>query len=236
MILGEHCTRDCAFCNISHDVPQKVDESEPQKVAEAIAELGLRHAVVTSVTRDDLEDGGAALFADMIYAVRRTAPGCRVEVLIPDLNGDRRALKRILGAGPDVLGHNLETVPRLYPEVRSRALYRRSLEVLRNSRELQPQIPVKSGLMLGMGETRAEVVTVMADLLASGCCLLTLGQYLQPTRNHVPVQRYVPPEEFAAMREEGLKMGFKHVETGPLVRSSYHAEEQFEEVVHAANK
>ncbi|MBN2428470.1 MAG: lipoyl synthase [Deltaproteobacteria bacterium] len=236
MILGDCCTRDCAFCNVSHGTPKTVDEGEPRKVAEAIAELQLRHAVVTSVTRDDLADGGAALFVDLIRAVRRAAPDCRVEVLIPDLGGDRRALEKILEAGPDILGHNLETVPRLYARVRSQAVYQRSLDVLRNSRKMKPDIPTKSGLMVGMGETRSEIANAMKDLVDAGCRLLTLGQYLQPTRKHFPVQRYVAPEEFADMREEGLEIGFIHVEAGPLVRSSYHAEEQFKEVIHAEGK
>jgi len=236
MILGDRCTRDCAFCNVKSGPPEKVDTAEARKVAEAIAELQLRHAVVTSVTRDDLIDGGASLFVELIHAVRHQAPGCRLEILIPDLGGNSAALAKILEAGPDILGHNLETVPRLYPRVRSRASYRRSLELLRHSRELKPEIPAKSGLMLGMGETREEITGVMKDLLDAGCRLLTLGQYLQPTRQHFPVRRYVPPEEFRDMREEGLTLGFKHVEAGPLVRSSYHAEEQFEEVLNATGK
>jgi lipoic acid synthetase len=191
---------------------------------------------VTSVTRDDLKDGGASLFVELIHALRREAPGCRLEILIPDLKGNRQALGKILEAGPDVLGHNVETVPRLYPLVRSQASYQRSLELLKNSREINPVIPTKSGLMLGMGETPEEVISVMKDLLGARCRLLTLGQYLQPTRAHFPVQRYVSPEEFGDIREEGLSLGFIHVEAGPLVRSSYHAEEQFEEVVNAEGK
>ena len=236
MILGDRCTRDCAFCNVSHGIPEKVDAAEPGKVAKAIAELQLRHAVVTSVTRDDLPDGGASLFVELIRAVRRQAPDCRLEMLIPDLEGNRQALEEILAAGPDILGHNLETVPRLYPQVRPQASYRRSLGLLQNCREIKPEIPTKSSLMVGMGESRAEIVTAMEDLLDVGCQLLTLGQYLQPTRHHFPVQRFVPPEEFRDMREKGLALGFKHVESGPLVRSSYHAEEQFEEVLNAKGK
>jgi lipoic acid synthetase len=236
MVLGDLCTRDCAFCNVVHGNPQKVDPEEPVKVARAIAELQLKHAVVTSVTRDDLMDGGASLFVELIHAVRREAPGCRMEILIPDLDGNRQALEKILEAGPDVLGHNVETVPRLYPHVRSQASYQRSLELLNYSREIKPEIPTKSGLMLGMGETREEVISVMKDLLDAGCRLLTLGQYLQPTKAHFHVQRYVSPDEFGELREQGLGLGFKHVEAGPLVRSSYHAEEQFEEVVNAECK
>jgi lipoyl synthase len=236
MILGELCTRDCAFCNVSHGTPQNPDPEEPLKVARAIAELELKYAVVTSVTRDDLSDGGASLFADLIRVVRRETTGCRLELLIPDLGGNWKALEKILEAGPDVLGHNMETVPRLYPHVRAQACYQQSLDLLRTSGKLKADIPTKSGLMVGMGETRAEVSTVMENLLETGCRLLTVGQYLQPTRNHFPVKRYVSPEEFGEIREEGLNLGFVHVEAGPLVRSSYHAEEQFKEVLNAGNK
>lgn len=229
MILGEHCTRGCRFCNVAHQTPAPPDPDEPVKVARAIAELGLRHAVITSVTRDDLIDGGAAQFAALTGEIRRQAPDCRIELLIPDLAGDRDALATILSAGPDILGHNLETVPRLYPSARQGADYRRSLQLLANARELAPQIPTKSGLMLGLGEERAELLQVLEDLLQSGCSLLTLGQYLQPTREHLPVVRFVPPEEFAELAGIGRQLGFDHVEAGPLVRSSYHAEQQFQE-------
>jgi lipoic acid synthetase len=232
MILGNRCTRNCAFCNVEGSPPSPPDPREPQRVAKAVAELGLRHAVVTSVTRDDLTDGGAAHFARLTGAIRAAASGCKVELLIPDLQGDRQALTTILEAGPDILGHNLETVPRLYPTVRQGASYERSLRLLADAREIAPHIPTKSGLMLGMEETRPEVLAVMKDLREAGCALLTLGQYLAPTRLHHPVTRFVPPEEFAELREEGLRLGFTHVEAGPLVRSSYHAEEQFEEALH----
>jgi lipoic acid synthetase len=232
MILGDRCTRSCRFCNVQDGAPLPPDPQEPLKVARAVAELGLKHAVVTSVTRDDLADGGADQFARLTEAIRRDAPGCRVELLIPDLAGNRQALATILAAGPDILGHNLETVPRLYPAVRQGAVYERSLQLLADARELAPQIPTKSGLMLGMGEERTELQAVLADLRRAGCSLLTLGQYLSPTRGHYPVARYLPPAEFAELRDEALALGFRHVEAGPLVRSSYHAEEQFAEASH----
>lgn len=231
MILGDRCTRDCAFCNVGGGAPLPPDPREPEAVAKAVAELGLRHAVVTSVTRDDLPDGGAAHFARLTQAIREAAPDCKVELLIPDLRGDRKALQKILAAGPDILGHNLETVPRLYPQVRRGASYERSLSLLAGARKMAPRIPAKSGLMLGMEERREEIIQVMEDLLRAGCSLLTLGQYLAPTRRHHPVTRFVPPEEFDELREQGLRLGFTHVEAGPLVRSSYHAEEQFEEAL-----
>ena len=228
MILGNHCTRDCRFCNVSHDTPLSVDQQEPRKIAEAIRELQLHHAVITSVTRDDLDDGGASHFAAVTRAIRELRPECRVEILIPDLQGNLQALKCILDAQPQVLGHNLETVPRLYHAARSGADYQRSLWLLAQARDFAPAIPTKSGLMLGMGETQQEVLSVIKDLRATGCEMLTLGQYLQPTRQHLPVVRYIEPDEFSELREAGLKAGFKHVEAGPLVRSSYHAAEQFE--------
>jgi lipoic acid synthetase len=233
MILGDRCTRNCRFCNVGDGSPLPPDLQEPAKVAAAIAELGLRHAVITSVTRDDLPDGGASHFARLTEETRKAAPGCRVELLIPDLQGSREALSTILSAGPDILGHNLETVPRLYSAARRGAVYRRSLELLAWAREMAPSIPTKSGLMLGLGETDEEVAAVLADLRRADCALLTLGQYLAPTRDHHPVERYVSPEEFALWRRQGLALGFDHVEAGPLVRSSYHAEEQFAEVGHA---
>jgi len=229
MILGDRCTRGCRFCNVRGSEPLPPDPQEPAKVARAVAELGLRHAVVTSVTRDDLPDGGAAQFARLTQEIRRAAPGCRIELLIPDLGGSRQALAEVLAASPDILGHNLETVPRLYPLVRLGADYARSLRLLAAARELAPQVPTKSGLMLGMGEERDELLAVFADLLQAGCKRLTLGQYLAPSRGHHPVARYVPPAEFAELRRQALELGFRHVEAGPLVRSSYHAEEQFAE-------
>ncbi|MGW8312097.1 MAG: lipoyl synthase [Desulfuromonadales bacterium] len=232
MILGNVCTRDCRFCNVAHAHPLPVDHQEAAKVANAVSELGLRHAVITSVTRDDLTDGGAEQFAAVTRAIHSCSPQCRVELLIPDLQGDISALQAILEAKPEVLGHNLETVPRLYRLVRSGANYRRSLDLLKAAKQIAPAIPTKSGLMLGMGETKAEVLAVMRDLQEAGCSMLTLGQYLQPTCNHVPVFRYVDPSEFRELREIGLQFGFDHVEAGPLVRSSYHAAEQFEGDLH----
>jgi lipoic acid synthetase len=228
MILGDHCTRDCRFCNVTHETPLAVDPQEADKVAKAIAELKLNHAVITSVTRDDLEDGGAAQFAAVTRAIHAYRQGCRVELLVPDLQGNHEALSTILAAKPEVFGHNLETVPRLYPLARAGADYQRSLDLLAAAAQTAPDIPTKSGLMLGMGETMDEIPAVMQDLRQAGCRMLTLGQYLQPTRHHLPVVRYVEPAEFASLRDAGLQLGFAHVEAGPLVRSSYHAAEQFE--------
>jgi lipoic acid synthetase len=229
MVLGDRCTRGCAFCNVARHKPFPPDPAEPEKIAQAVAELGLRHAVVTTVTRDDLPDGGASHLAAVTLAIRQRAPGCRVELLISDLGGDEEALRTVLASSPDVLGHNVETVPRLYPAVRRGADYGRSLQLLQRARELSPQIPTKSGLMLGMGEERDELLAVLRNLRRVGCSILTLGQYLAPTRDHHPVARFVPPEEFDQLRREALALGFDHVEAGPLVRSSYHAEEQYEE-------
>ena len=228
MILGDHCTRDCRFCNVTHDTPLTVDPHEADRVAQAVTELGLKHAVITSVTRDDLADGGASQFAAVTRAIHDRNQKCRVELLIPDLQGDHEALKVILAAKPEVLGHNMETVRRLYRVARAGADYQRSLEFLAASKRMAPDIPTKSGLMLGMGETIDEIIVVMKDLHLSGCTMLTLGQYLQPTRNHLPVVRYADPEEFKQLRQTGLQHGVAHIEAGPLVRSSYHAAEQFE--------
>lgn len=204
------------------------EEDEPERVAEAVAKMGLRYAVVTSVNRDDEPDGGAAIFSRTIAEIRRRVPGCRVEVLIPDFRGVWPALETVLSARPDVLNHNVETVPRLYRQVRRGAIYERSLELLRRAKEFAPEIPAKTGMMLGLGESREEVLSAMADLAAQGTDILTLGQYLQPTREHLPIVRYVHPDEFAEYKQLGEQMGFKHVEAGPLVRSSYHAFEQSE--------
>jgi lipoic acid synthetase len=228
MILGDHCTRDCRFCNVTHETPLPIDPQETDKVAKAIAELKLNHAVITSVTRDDLEDGGAVQFAALTRAIHAYRPECRVELLVPDLQGNHEALSTILMAKPEIFGHNLETVPRLYPLARAGADYQRSLDLLAAAAQTAPDIPTKSGLMLGMGETPDEILSVMQNLQKAGCRMLTLGQYLQPTRHHLPVVRYVEPAEFASLRDAGLQLGFAHVEAGPLVRSSYHAAEQFE--------
>lgn len=226
MILGDICTRACRFCAVKTGLPTELDLQEPERVAEAVEQMGVRYAVVTSVARDDLRDGGASIFAETIRAIRRRNPFTSVEVLIPDFLGNWDALKIVMDAKPDVLNHNIETVERRSDRVRSKAKYRRSLELLRRAKEMQPQIPTKSSIMLGVGETYEEVVQAMRDLRDHNVDIVTLGQYLQPTKKHLKVERYVPPEEFRALKEEGLRMGFSHVEAGPLVRSSYHAHEQ----------
>ena len=223
MILGNVCTRRCGFCAVEKGAPLPVDYDEPRRVAEAVAAMGLRFAVITSVNRDDRPDGGAELFALTIRAIRERIPGCGVEVLTPDFQGNLAAVKTVLDAAPQVFNHNTETVPRLYRQVRLGARYERSLEVLAYARGAAPAIPTKSGLMLGLGETNAEVLAVMRDLRAAQVEILTLGQYLRPSPRHLPIVRYVPPAGFDELRREGYGMGFAHVEAGPLVRSSYHA-------------
>lgn len=225
MILGNLCTRRCGFCAVQKGAPLEVDYDEPNRVAEACAQLGLKYAVVTSVNRDDRRNGGAEIFAMTIRAIRERIPGCRVEVLVPDFQGSREAMAVVMDAEPDVLNHNIETVPRLYKQVRLGARYERSLEMLGYAKELKPGIPSKSGLMVGLGETNEEVVAVLRDLRAHGVEIATIGQYLRPTPKHLPVLRYATPEEFAEYRRAGMEMGFAHVESGPLVRSSYHAHE-----------
>jgi len=225
MILGNVCTRRCGFCAVQKGGPLPVDYDEPRRVAEAVAALGLRYAVVTSVNRDDRKDGGADLFVSTIGAIRARVPGCRVEVLVPDFQGSHAAMRAVMDAHPDVLNHNTETVPRLYRQVRLGARYERSLEMLRYAKELGPETPVKSGLMLGLGETQEEVLGVMRDLRAHGVDILTLGQYLRPSPKHLPIVKYVTPEEFQEFRRAGSAIGFAHVEAGPLVRSSYHADD-----------
>jgi lipoyl synthase len=225
MILGNVCTRRCGFCAVEKGAPLPVDYDEPNRVAEAVAAMGLKFAVITSVNRDDRWDGGAELFALVIRAIRARVPGCGVEVLVPDFQGNNAAVETVMGAAPDVFDHNLETVPRLYRQVRLGARYERSLEVLGYAKRIAPATPTKSGLMLGLGERPDEVLEVMRDLRASGVDILTLGQYLRPTQKHLPILRYVPPEEFGELRLAGMEMGFAHVEAGPLVRSSYHAAE-----------
>ena len=227
MILGNICTRACGFCAVPSGKPAAPpDEMEPERVAEAVERMGLRYAVVTSVNRDDQPDGGAVIFARTISGIRARVPDCKVEVLIPDFRGDWRALETVIAARPDVLNHNTETVPRLYHDVRKGAIYERSLELLRRAKFLAPAMPTKTGLMLGLGETREEVLAAMQDLAAQGTNILTLGQYMQPTREHLPVVRFVHPDEFADYKALGERMGFSHIESGPLVRSSYHAFEQ----------
>jgi lipoyl synthase len=229
MILGNICTRSCGFCAVPSGKPLGPPEvDEPERVAEAVERMGLKYAVVTSVNRDDQADGGSKIFARTIERIRERVPGCRVEVLIPDFRGDWRALETVMAARPDVLNHNMETVPRLYRQVRRGAVYERSLELLRRAGEMAPGTPTKTGMMLGLGEEREEVLGAMRDIAAQGTHILTLGQYMQPTKEHLPIARYVHPDEFAEYKRLGEEMGFKHVEAGPLVRSSYHAFEQEE--------
>ena len=226
MLLGEVCTRRCGFCAVPKGRPQAIDGQEPRRVAEAVRTLGLRHAVVTSVNRDDDNLGGAQIFAATIREIRRLSPLCRVEVLIPDFQGVEEALRVVVDAAPDVLNHNTETVPRLYRVVRSGARYARSLLLLATAKKLSPAMVTKSGLMVGLGETTAELVEVFRDLGSRGVDILTIGQYLRPSRDHLPIARFYTPEEFEFLREAALGCGFRHVESGPLVRSSYHAHEQ----------
>lgn len=233
MILGDRCTRNCGFCAVSHKPLTLPDAGEPVRVAQAVASLKLTFAVITSVTRDDLADGGACHFAETIREIHRQAPDTGIEILIPDLQGNWQALAEILAADPDVLNHNLETVPRLYSKVRPQAVYQRSLSLLRKSKELHPEIPTKSGLMVGLGETADELRSTMADLLKHGCDILTIGQYLQPSKSHLAVERFVTPEEFEQFREEAVTMGFKGVASSPTVRSSFEAGTLYQEVVHS---
>src|SRR6201998_3706657 len=229
MILGNICTRACGFCAVPSGKPLgPPEEDEPERVAEAVERMGLRYAVVTSVNRDDQPDGGAAIFAHTISQIRERVPGCRVEVLIPDFRGDWSPLETVVAARPDVLNQNMETVPRLYRRVRKGAVYERSLELLRRAGEMAPGLPTKTGMMLGLGETRDEVLAAMEEIAAQGTHILTLGQYLQPTPETLPAERFVHPDEFAEFKRAGESMSFKHVEAGPLVRSSYHAFEQEE--------
>jgi lipoic acid synthetase len=223
MILGNVCTRRCGFCAVEKGAPLPVDYDEPRRVAEAVEAMGLRFAVITSVNRDDREDGGAELFALVVAAIRQRVAGCGVEVLVPDFQGSHAAVDTVLAAAPDVFNHNTETVPRLYWQVRLGARYDRSLDVLDHAKRTAPAVPTKSGLMLGLGETNAEILQVMLDLRAQQVDILTLGQYLRPSPKHLPIVRYVPPEEFDELRAAAREMGFAHVEAGPLVRSSYHA-------------
>jgi lipoic acid synthetase len=225
MILGEVCTRACAYCAVSHGRPAPVDEAEPVRVAEAIETLGLSYVVVTSVDRDDLKDGGASIFARTIAETRARVPRCRIEVLIPDFQGKEVPLHDVLDAGPDILNHNTETVPRLYRMARSGGRYARTLELLDRARRYAPEIPTKSGLMVGLGEERDELIATLRDLRDVGCQILTIGQYLAPSRQHAPMVRYYSPQEFADLKATALDLGFVHVESGPLVRSSYHAHE-----------
>lgn len=226
MILGDICTRACRFCAVKTGLPTELDWQEPERVAEAAEQMGLRHVVVTSVARDDLQDGGAAIFAATIQAIRKRLPLAGVEVLIPDFQGDETSLETVLAAKPDILNHNVETVERMSDRVRSKAKYPRSLELLQRSKRIAPAIPTKSSLMVGVGETWDEILRTMDDLRAVDCDIMTIGQYLQPSLKHLPVSAFYTPEQFAGLKEEGKRRGFRHVESGPLVRSSYHAHEQ----------
>jgi lipoyl synthase len=223
MILGDTCTRSCGFCAVKTGRPKELDWDEPRRVADAVKQMGLRHAVITSVNRDERKDGGAPIFAETIRLIREEVPECKIEVLIPDFKGSEEALVTVLDAKPDVLNHNVETVPRLYRTVRPQAKYRQSLDLLERAK--RRGFITKSGIMVGIGEEPEEVLVVMRDLRTVGCDILTIGQYLQPTKTHLPIERFVHPDEFTRYREEGKKMGFRHVESGPLVRSSYHAEQ-----------
>ncbi len=225
MILGDICTRACSYCAVSHGRPASVDTAEPARVANAIRTLDLNYVVITSVDRDDLPDGGASIFADTIRDTRRQLPDCRIEVLIPDFQGNELALHAVLDARPDILNHNTETVPRLYRMTRSGGRYSRTLELLHRSRTYAPDIPTKSGLMVGLGEEKQELLETLEDLRKTGCGILTIGQYLRPSAGHAPMIRYYHPDEFRELKEQALAMGFVHVESGPLVRSSYHAHE-----------
>ena len=226
MILGDVCTRNCAYCAVTHGRPPKYDPSEPERVAQAATQMHLQHVVLTSVDRDDLPDFGAWAFAETIRLIKAANPDTSVEVLVPDFQGNEQSIRTVLDAGPDIYNHNTETVPRLYRRCRPGGRYERVMEIFRTSRRIAPHIPTKTGLILGMGETLEEVVPVMKDLRAVDVDILTLGQYLRPSDGHIPLDRYVTPDEFKQLRDIGMELGFRHVESGPLVRSSYHAWEQ----------
>ncbi|ALQ70513.1 lipoyl synthase [Bacillus tropicus] len=226
MILGAVCTRACRFCAVKTGLPTELDLQEPERVADSVVQMGLKHVVITAVARDDLKDGGAAVFAETVRAVRRKNPFTSIEVLPSDMGGVEENLKMLMDAKPDILNHNIETVRRLSDRVRARAKYERSLEFLRRAKEMQPDIPTKSSIMVGLGETREDLIEAMDDLRANNVDILTLGQYLQPSKKHLPVLKYYPPAEFAELKEIALSKGFSHCEAGPLVRSSYHADEQ----------
>lgn len=230
LIMGSRCTRNCRFCAVTEGPLEPPDPEEPARVASVARQMELKYVVVTSVTRDDLPDGGAGIFAETIEKIRQEIPAVCVEVLIPDFQGDMEALETVLNAHPDVLNHNVETVPRLYPEVRPQADYRRSLGLIQHAHEYDPALLTKSGLMLGLGENRTEISRTLEDMLKAGCRMLTLGQYLQPSKDHLPVKRYIPPEEFEEWRKTALQLGFVEVASGPFVRSSYHARELFQEI------
>ncbi len=226
MILGDVCTRNCAYCAVAHGRPPKFDPAEPERVAQAAAQMSLQHVVLTSVDRDDLPDFGAWAFAETIRQIKDKVPGCSVEVLVPDFQGRESSIRAVLDANPDIYNHNTETVPRLYKKCRPGGRYQRVMEIFRTSKRIAPQIPTKTGIILGMGETIEEVLSTMRELREVDVDILTLGQYLRPSADHIPIDRYVTPEEFALLKREGMAMGYRHVESGPLVRSSYHAWEQ----------
>jgi lipoic acid synthetase len=229
MILGDVCTRACRFCAVTSGRPTELDIGEPLRVAESVADLGLRHAVITSVDRDDLRDGGAGIFARTIRAIRRRSPGTSIEVLTPDFQGDREAIRAVADARPDIFNHNTETVPRLYARIRPKAVFSRSLGLLAFAKEVQPDLITKSGVMVGLGEEKDELMEVFREMRRHCVDVLTVGQYLRPSRKHAEVVRYYRPEEFVELKERALALGFEHVESGPLVRSSYHADEQIPE-------
>ncbi len=226
MILGDVCTRNCGYCAVSHGRPPKYDLGEPDRIGTAIAQMNLQHAVITSVDRDDLPDFGAYIFAETIRQIHQRLPGCSVEVLVPDFQGNEDAIRTVLAAGPEIYNHNTETVPRLYKRARPGGRYERVMQIFRFVKREAPHIPTKTGIMVGLGETKEELVAVMHDLRAVNVDILTLGQYLRPSNDHLPLDRYYTPDEFRELREIGMRLGFKHVEAGPLVRSSYHAWEQ----------
>lgn len=226
MILGDTCTRGCRFCAVKTGLPNELDWGEPERVAESVEIMGLKHVVVTAVARDDLNDGGAAVFAETVKAIRRRVPGCTVEILPSDMKGDYESLHMLMDGEPDIFNHNIETVRRLTKKVRARAMYDRSLELLRRVKEIRPNTPTKSSIMVGLGETKEEIVQAMDDLLAHNVDIMTIGQYLQPTKKHLNVERYYHPDEFEELKQIALEKGFRHCEAGPMVRSSYHADEQ----------
>lgn len=230
LILGNICTRNCRFCAVEHGIPEKLDPEEPARVAKAVSILGLKFAVLTSVTRDDLPDGGAEHYAQTIKAIKKEVPGCYVEVLVPDFQGEEKASIKVLESSPEVFAHNVETVPRLYSKVRPKANYERSLTVLKRAKSIAPQVVIKSGFMVGLGEKRHEIQALLQDLRENGCEIVTIGQYLRPRLDLLPVSKYYTPEEFSEFKEEARKLGFTQVESGPLVRSSYHAEKLFREL------
>jgi len=227
LILGDVCTRDCRYCNVKHGVPKSINLDEVQDIAESVKALGLKYVVVTSVTRDDVKDGGASVFYETIQEIRRLNDACKIEVLIPDFRGNTFAIQKVVDAGPDVINHNIEVVEDLFPIIRPQGDYRRSLNVLKTIKTMEKGIPTKSGFMVGLGETIEQIYTTMRDLKAADVDFLTIGQYLQPTRNHAEVDKYYTPKEFEGLKNAALRFGFIHVESGPLVRSSYHAQDAF---------